>query len=698
MLHVNVPATSRARRLDPLVGAVLLLWLAWLVGSAVVWWQYRARVMHPHYFPLVPLILVQLLATAGAVSLGLWRIVRGPRRWTAFCWVSTAIIPALLWAAHTSYIFAALADRRMPIDWAGKTAVVAGAALADAEARFRYPRRLSSERVVMIYDELTDPSRDLAAMDRRVARLEDLLGRPMLGKVHWVRGPLLGMNGRAFQGLALGQTVYPGSDRTTFVDRHEVAHVVLNHHLPADAEPPALLSEGWAVRHEGRPIESPLALAWSERRDGTLPTLRELFGPHHYAQMDPPAYFYGGPLVEYLLRRFGAEKFFQLYSTCRQETFTADLQRVFGVGLDELEAEFWEDADRRIHQQIDAIDPSAWSTFDLPDPGQTDEAAREEFLTRYPQAAEKLRVAYTHARITAERVSESHEANGDEAGPPSIAELEMIRDGDRARVVRRGEHATDAWVATPNVSFSLQKTPDEDRFQIRQFESAFRIRYRSTLRWIRNYDYSLHTAYSIVDRSVLKWLAEPGFRITAVVRSEENDKELLTAHFRNATLDPGVGSLLQAGWFSARPDDGWAIQAYELHTQTLDGPPTVWRVRAEYGADQDGVPALDRVVADWRRNEGATGRVTTRIKTLEFGPVPDSEFELAGFGLQPPPEGEVVQQNVWRSFLHATAWTLTAVMLPLLLTAAMHLAARRPIIRRRLPTAPLTNDAERSPE
>ncbi|NQT14611.1 MAG: hypothetical protein HQ582_17775 [Planctomycetes bacterium] len=688
---MNAPEASRVKRLDPLVGAALLVWLAWLVGSGLLWWQYRARVMHPHFFPLVPLVLLQLLATAGAVSWGLWRIVRGPRRWAAFCWVLAALIPALLWAAHTSYIFATLADGRMPADWADKTAVVAGAALADAEARVRYPRRLSGERVVMLYDRVDHPQEDLAAMDRHVARLEHLLGRPMRGKVHWVRGTLLGLGPRAFQGLATGYH----DDGPNDVDRHEVAHVVLNHHLPPDAEPPTLLGEGWAVCHEGRAIELPLALAWSERRDGTLPTLRELFGPHRYAQMDPSAYFYGGPLVEYLLRRFGAEKFFQLYSTCRQETFAADFQRILGLGLDELEAEFWEDADRRIHEQLGVIDPSAWSLFDLPDPGPTDEAAREEFLAHYPEAAEKLRVAYTHARITAEQVSESQEANGAEARPPSIAELEMVRNGDRARFVRRGERATNASVATPNVSFSLKKIPDDDRFHIAQFASASPVGYRSTLRRLHGREWSLHAAYGIVDWSVLRWLAEPGFRIISVVRSEEDDRELITVHFRNAMLALEGGPLPQAGWFSLCPDDGWAIQEYELHTQSPDG--LQWHVRAEYGAEKNGVPALDRVRADWRGGDQRTGRITTKVKTLEFGPVPDSEFELAAFGLQPPPKGEVHQKNIWRRTLHATAWALTAVVLTLLLTLTLHFAVRRPIMRRRQPAVPLTNDAERSP-
>jgi hypothetical protein len=54
---------------------------------------------------------------------------------------------------------------------------------------YTYPHRLESERLVMFYDDgLTDPERDLAAMDRHVARLEALTGSPLRAKIYWVRG------------------------------------------------------------------------------------------------------------------------------------------------------------------------------------------------------------------------------------------------------------------------------------------------------------------------------------------------------------------------------------------------------------------------------------------------------------------------------------------------------------------------------
>jgi hypothetical protein len=298
--------------------------------------------------------------------------------------------------------------------------------------------------------------------------------------------------------------------------------------------------------------------------------------------------------------------------------------------------------------------------------------------------------------MTAEDVNELHEADGRRRSPPSATELEVARNGGRASVVCRSEHATNALVATPNASFHVTRAPEDERFGIERFKPASRAGYQRIVEQIDELDRFLHIPYNMLNRSVLDWMAEPRFRIVGVVRSVEDDRELFTVHFRNPTLDWRGGSLLEAGWFSVRPDDGWAIQEYELHGQSPEGLQAVWQVRAEYGVAQDGMPALDRVTVQMRGKTGVTRQITTKVKTLDFGPVPDSEFDLAAFGLEPPP-GEVHQKSVWHRILRATGWTLTAVVLTLLLTVTMHFTTAGLIMHRRRHAVPPTNNAERSP-
>src|SRR5262249_35042569 len=139
------------------------------------------------------------------------------------------------------------------------------------------------------------------------------------------------------------------------VDRHELAHAVLHQRLAPDADPPALLSEGWAESQSG-PSPARLALGAVESRrrwqgrvgpDGhTRPYLRELVGPSCYHQIDSRTYDVGGAFVDSLLRRYGMMRFLRLYFTCRQGTFESDCRTILGDGFDDLERGFWEEAER----------------------------------------------------------------------------------------------------------------------------------------------------------------------------------------------------------------------------------------------------------------------------------------------------------------------------------------------------------------
>jgi len=45
----------------------------------------------------------------------------------------------------------------------------------------------------------------------------------------------------------------------------------------------------------------------------------------------------GAPLVAFLVREYGGERFLELCNTCHQKTFDGDCRRVLGVGVDQLE-------------------------------------------------------------------------------------------------------------------------------------------------------------------------------------------------------------------------------------------------------------------------------------------------------------------------------------------------------------------------
>ncbi|MCI0378857.1 MAG: hypothetical protein L0215_14720 [Gemmataceae bacterium] len=54
----------------------------------------------------------------------------------------------------------------------------------------------------------------------------------------------------------------------------------------------------------------------------------------------------GGALAEFLLQKYGVERFLNLYFACRPGQFASAVRTHLGVELQQLEAEFWTEVDR----------------------------------------------------------------------------------------------------------------------------------------------------------------------------------------------------------------------------------------------------------------------------------------------------------------------------------------------------------------
>lgn len=152
--------------------AAIVVWAAWLASYALTVYQLFGRLMHPHFFPFVSLILFGFAAGIAAMGLGLWRIIRGPGRRAAIGWFCFAVIPILLWTAHASHALAAVRTTNRPMDYRLKLAAVGAAAVADGLTRSLYPNRLAGKHTLMIYDDCDDPETDVAAMDRHIEQVD----------------------------------------------------------------------------------------------------------------------------------------------------------------------------------------------------------------------------------------------------------------------------------------------------------------------------------------------------------------------------------------------------------------------------------------------------------------------------------------------------------------------------------------------
>ena len=337
---------------------VILSWLAFLLSVALLWIQFQLSVLRPYAITFTLLLIVTVLSSLAVLLRGLVRIARGPSRTRAVGYTLIGITPVVCWGTLAWCGLETWKRREVPRNIPFTLLRWLGFSLMEVQAPFSYPRRLETSRLVMFYDErVTDPEGDIKSMDEHVARMEQETGLKLREKIHWVRGGLLGQGALCINGLALGSSQSPAS----WLDRHELAHAIIYQHNIPDTEPPTLLSEGWAVSQEDRSSLADVALDMRRPKgevgvhkkwkgcEGSC--LRELTGPDWYHQDSGPVYSIGGAFTEFLLKKHGTKKFLDLYFACRPGTFEKEIERVYGVGLDALEMEFWKDAEKSVSKK-----------------------------------------------------------------------------------------------------------------------------------------------------------------------------------------------------------------------------------------------------------------------------------------------------------------------------------------------------------
>lgn len=384
----NPPAAAgaHARLLGSLRLWCAVTWGAWLLCLALLSWEHLASVLHPPSLLFIFLLILNFGAALAALGIGLWRILRGPKRVRAAAWLLVSLLPVLSWAALARYAYHNGQECEVPRNPAMILMTRTGQSLMEAQATYLYPHRLESQRLVMFYrDGLTDPAGDLRAMDRHVQEMEQLTGLRLRAKIYWARGRLLGQGNLCCYGIALGSAQSPASE----LDRHELAHALLNQHYTTATQPPTLLSEGWADSQQSPAgdgadlaaaalgLRQQLAVLENDPEPGRELAnyvdqegmirllrdlhergqqggfyLRELTDSYWYHRDKGPVYSIGGALVNFLLRKFGGQRFVQFYFACRPGNFDAECQNVFGVKLNDLEMEFWEDAEQLVSRRV----------------------------------------------------------------------------------------------------------------------------------------------------------------------------------------------------------------------------------------------------------------------------------------------------------------------------------------------------------
>jgi hypothetical protein len=325
----------------------LCVWIAAIATIVLFTIFWRVGYVGPHalwgVLSLAAIVVPLLWLAASA----LWRCVRGPGRLRAIGWLLLGATPPVWIGAHVAYLLtAAHAKAPLVIDAPARVTAVWASSLFDIEARCRYPGRTRGRHATLIDDgSPPHPEKLVADMDRHIEAMAKLLGQPVPDmEFFWVRGTIFGFSGRAMCLWAICWNYSLSGEKPgdlSYVDRHEVAHTLITALSGPDQYPPPLFTEGWAESQSRNRNEQVRELARA-RREGRTYSLQELVEPAAYNQEGPLwAYSEGGPLVHYLMHRYGPATFLRLYAGVRPDTFYDDCRAILGDSWETVEDGFW---------------------------------------------------------------------------------------------------------------------------------------------------------------------------------------------------------------------------------------------------------------------------------------------------------------------------------------------------------------------
>jgi hypothetical protein len=647
------------RRILSLPGLAVAAWASCLGFLALLAGMVLGRAWHPHFLPATAMLLLVIVAGLALVGSASWRIIRGPRRRRALSCLLIGAAPMWFLAGFLLYGLAIKSARQTPLTPAHKLLIPLAESLMDLEARFRYPQRTVGETVVMISPAMPDADAraQVAAMDRHVRALEALLGRRARGTIHWARGPLLGTDGVAIFGLCMGtrQGAAPrDAAGLCTLDRHEVAHCVLNSQCSARVDPPALLTEGWARANQG--IDRAI-LAYRVRADlddGKALTLRQLTGPDWYHRHKEPAYSQGATLVNFLVRRFGPEAFLELYTTCSQSTFESDCQRILGLDLDGLDAAYRAEIDRLI-SQAPTVERLRLERLRL-GPG-VDAAAWKAFLADYFEATGRMLAPYHHARLTA--VWTGSTTDSADQREVSTYEVHVVRSGEFASLRHRSSGHELAFLAHPRRSIWADR-PAPDQPWVLEDDS------RLTPPQLRHRILKRIAALDVAGRrsAALIALADdlPGVRgsdacvVTALEHFTDHGQPRVRIRIENES--PTSNPLdWRADTYVLAADDLYAAQSEQAEGVGPDN--TTYQMDFTYDR-HEGAPVLRSIQTLVHSPDGSHWTNELKVVKQEFGPISEEEFDPDHFldgsqmkEIQPvvnADESSLLQRWYWLTF------------------------------------------------
>ena len=101
-------------RLWPLRGAAAIAWASWTLSLGLLWYQHRARVLHPYSLLFLSLLTLTFSSAVLGLAYATWSALHGPRRRVVLAWGVGSLVPALLWGLLSLYAIHQLGTGEVP--------------------------------------------------------------------------------------------------------------------------------------------------------------------------------------------------------------------------------------------------------------------------------------------------------------------------------------------------------------------------------------------------------------------------------------------------------------------------------------------------------------------------------------------------------------------------------------------------------
>lgn len=434
---------------------MLLVWLL-CAGTAILYFIFvKTNQWRPHVFWWLLTTSTTGLAVGLAALLVFHRLWIGSRRtWSITIFLAT-LAPLVFYACFVWNVVLQAnqrADLKISTSW--KMLGIWVGNYFELESRWRN-QRVTYGKHAQLFDNDANLPVDafLEEMDRHIENMAEVLGtHPSNQKIAWVRGPLFGQTARAV-GLWAICDVRGEAGKLDYLDKHEVAHCLIASLCDVDQEPPMVLAEGWAVTQSSDRDQLLQALLESKSRDACW-SMMELVSDGYYGSSNGPAYHHGGPLVIYLLERFGGKKFLELYGQVRRSTFLSDAERILGISWQQLDSDFWQWLDQQSvsDRQLDAESIESPLTFRTPGIESRWNQVRTAFLEHEQSLKAKRPTSFAFEQLS------DH--------PFAPSRLQVVLEDDRAYMI------SEFGVQEKETSFVLKRNDGKSFYFIRSAESV----------------------------------------------------------------------------------------------------------------------------------------------------------------------------------------------------------------------------------